>query len=74
MDNNANQQQINPQQRDVARFEGIDDNEFGGEDVRNIFNRDGFIFLHSIEDKKTVIDADAFLAQTLQIQSTIHTD
>ena len=45
-------------------FEGIDDNEFGGEDVRHIFNRDGFIFLpFDEEDKKTVIDADAFLAQ-----------
>ena len=48
-------------------FEGIDDNEFGGEDVRNIFNRDGFIFLpFDEEDKKTVIDADAFLAQIFQ--------
>ena len=48
-------------------FEGIDDNEFGGEDVRNIFNRDGFIFLpFDEEDKKTVMDADAFLAQIFQ--------
>ena len=48
-------------------FEGIDDNEFGGEDVRHIFNRDGFIFLpFDEEDKNTVIDADAFLAQIFQ--------
>ena len=51
-----------------------DDDDFVGEDVRKIFNRDGFLFLPaaSREDKTVngsqteVIDADAFVAQMFE--------